>query len=639
MPSQPGKWMSDDGGPGAEHDRRRTLRCGGAAAALLLLQLVGQAAWHPAAAAVGAWSPIGPPGGGTVTAVAFAPSDASRVYAGLAGGAVQRSDDGGVTWRPSSFGISNPLVHTLAVDPADPDKVFAGTQRGFFRSADGGSSWLTSSPVNALKVHAIAVDPARPRVIYVGTDKGIYRSDDGGARWLQLTVGLIPTVGFDFEVVVLAMDPVAPAEIYAAHIGVRDGLNKTVNGGRSWATLRSFMIDALAVDPVDDTTVWAAGNDGVFKSADGGHTWTKVRLEPAHVLLFDPFGTGRLYAANPQDLQVTTDGGASWQTLGAGSLPGGALSLAADPSQPGRLLAGTAAAGVYGSADHGQSWAASGQGLVNQPAAAVALDDVDAAIFVAAPGGIYRTLDGGATWGLATFAGLDCSAVVTAPSDPRTVYAVAPGSIAHSLDGGAGWQVASGVQAIDLAVALDDPATVYAATADGLMKSTDGGTHWTTVFKQPVFTVAIDPLAPAVVYLLSFNQLWRSADRGDTWTMLLSDGPLLGLAIGHDAPRTILVSDPQSVFGSTDGGKTWSVLARQRLLPLALAVDPLNPMNLYIGSEAGVERSTDGGAHWSLFNRGLYARGLNQLLFDPNDPFRLYAASAAAGVFVFDFAH
>src|ERR1700676_2686951 len=189
---------------------QRRLRRGGPIAAVLL-SLLGLAAWLPlAAAAVGAWSPIGPPDGATVQALAFAPSDPAVVYAGLAGGGVQRSDDGGLTWRPASFGISNPVVNALAVDPANPDTVYAGTQVGFSRSGDGGKHWQTSNPVNALKVHTIAVDPAHPHVLYIGTAMGIYRSANGGAAWQLLTVGLIPPNRFDFEVVSLAIDPVDP---------------------------------------------------------------------------------------------------------------------------------------------------------------------------------------------------------------------------------------------------------------------------------------------------------------------------------------------------------------------------------------------------------------------------------------------
>ncbi len=433
--------------------------------------------------------------------------------------------------------------------------------------------------------------------------------------------------------VALAIDPADPQQVYAAHIGVRDGLHKTVDGGRVWVALRRLRVDVLAVDPVHDSTVWAAGDDGVWRSSDGGVRWVKVRVEPAHVLLVDPADSARVYAANAQDLQVTTDGGASWQTLPAGPRPAGAFALVADPARPGELLAGTSGAGVYRSTDRGESWTASGQGLVNTAVAAVALDDADSAVFVGGAAGVYRTLDGGATWDLTAFDGANAVAVYAALGFAR---------VARTVDGGGTWQIVSSLRASALAVSLDDPATVYAATPQALMKSTDGGATWAAVFAAGegnfVDQVVTDPVDPAVVYLLDRGQLWKSSDRGATWKILLADGQLIGIAIGRNSPRTILVSDSRSVFGSTDGGRIWSVLATQRPFPAALAVDPRDPRTLYIGSRAGVEQSLDSGANWRPFNRGLYARGLNQLLFDPGDPSRLYAGTAAAGLFVFDFA-
>jgi photosystem II stability/assembly factor-like uncharacterized protein len=622
---------------------------------LLGLQgLLAMAAWHPAAAAaapdapsaptalIAGWKPIGPPDGATVQALAFAPSKPAVVYAGLAGGGVQRSDDGGATWRPASFGLGNPVVNSLAVDPTNPDAVYAATQLGFFRSVDGGQSWHTSSPVSGLRAHAVAVDPAQPQIVFLGTVKGLFRSDNRGAAWQLLTVGLIPPNAFDFEVVALATDAVHPSQLYAAHIGVHDGIHKTVNGGRVWVPLRRIRVDALAVDPVQDSIVWAAGDDGVWNSTDGGQKFKKVRVEPAHALLIDPFDHARVYAANAQDVQVTTDGGQTWQTLPAGPLPGGgALTLAADPASPGTLLAGTIGAGVYRSTDGGATWTASGVGLINTAVAGVAVDGTDAALFAAGAAGIYRSEDGGASWDLTVLGGGSAVAIAGAPSQPSTLYAaiVSPSQIVRTKDGGDTWQTVSTVVASSLAVSLDDPATVFAATAQGLMKSADGGATWTTAFNGPVNRVVADPVDPASIYLFIFGQLWGSRDGGATWSRLLTKGDLLGIAIGRDTPRTILVSGDQSLFGSTNGGRTWSVLQTGLTLPFALAVDPQNSRFLYLGSQIGVEQSTDGGATWHLFNAGLYARGFNQLLFDPNDPFRLYAATAAAGVFIFELPH
>src|SRR5258708_38861411 len=90
------------------------------------------------------------------------------------------------------------------------------------------------------------------------------------------------------------------------------------------------------------------------------------------------------------------------------------------------------------------------------------------------------------------------------------------------------------------------------------------------------------------------TQVWVSHDRGATWTKLLNNGPLLGIAVGRNTPRTILVSGPQSVFGSTDGGRIWSSLIHGFPLPFALAVDPRDARVLYVAGDSGLLRSTDG---------------------------------------------
>jgi photosystem II stability/assembly factor-like uncharacterized protein len=598
----------------------------------------------PAPAAIGTWSPIGPPDGATVRVLAFAPSQPSVVYAGLFGGGVHRSDDGGATWRPAGSGLGNPVVNALAVDPTNPDHVYAATDAGFFRSVNGGGQWRGSDPFGILKCYSLAIDPASPQVLYLGTALGLFRSDSAGAGWQPLTTGLIPAFRHDFEVVALAIDPLRPRIVYAAHLGVHQSVHKTYNGGRMWVQVLRARIGSLAVDPVDDSVVWAAGA-GVFRSADGGRTFSEVRVEVGSdsTLVIDPSDHTRVYAASTRGLQVTTDGGQTWQTL-PGPLPGqGVLSLAADPSAPGTLLAGTSGAGVFRSTDSGSSWANSSQGLVNTSVLGMAFDGADGALFVAANPGIYRTRDGGATWSLTTFGGGSAVAIAGAPSNPRTLYGAiaSPTQIVRSVDGGDSWQVVSNQAASALAVALDDAATVYAATPQALMKSTDGGATWTAVFQGEVDHVLADPLAPEAIYLIAANAglLWESRDRGATWEVLLRDGFLHGLAVGQDTPRTILTSDARSVFGSNDGGKTWSVLAGTRVLPLALAVDPKDARVLYVGSEAGVERSADGGVTWQFFSKGLYARGFNQLVFDPNDPSRLYAASELAGLFVVDLQH
>ena len=91
----------------------------------------------PARASAVAWVPIGPADGGFVYALAFDPVNAQIAYAGLAGGGVVKTTDGGRTWFSSGFGLDgSSTVTALMVHPLDPRRVYAVTSTGLFRSTD-----------------------------------------------------------------------------------------------------------------------------------------------------------------------------------------------------------------------------------------------------------------------------------------------------------------------------------------------------------------------------------------------------------------------------------------------------------------------------------------------------------------------
>jgi hypothetical protein len=90
--------------------------------------------------AVNGWTPIGPYGG-TVFALALDPATPTTLYAGTDGGGVFKSPDGGDTWHAVSTGLTGRYVTALAVDPATPTTLYAGTNRvGVFKSTDGGGN-------------------------------------------------------------------------------------------------------------------------------------------------------------------------------------------------------------------------------------------------------------------------------------------------------------------------------------------------------------------------------------------------------------------------------------------------------------------------------------------------------------------
>ena len=140
------------------------------------------------------WQQCGWGGGGFYWSCAFHPAREGVIYLGGDVGGVYVTEDGGEHWRFANDGLANYAVYALAVDPASPDTVYAGTEGGICKSTDAAAHWklLAATAPGALditsqrgkSVRNIAVDPADSRVVYAGTVDGrILRSADGGEGW------------------------------------------------------------------------------------------------------------------------------------------------------------------------------------------------------------------------------------------------------------------------------------------------------------------------------------------------------------------------------------------------------------------------------------------------------------------------
>ena len=88
-------------------------------------------------------------------------------------GGVLKSTNGGDRWSPSSTGLGGTTISALAIDPATPSTLYAGTYRGVFKSTNGGGSWsaINTSLTNP-DVRTLAIDPATPSTLYAGTAGG-----------------------------------------------------------------------------------------------------------------------------------------------------------------------------------------------------------------------------------------------------------------------------------------------------------------------------------------------------------------------------------------------------------------------------------------------------------------------------------
>jgi len=120
-----------------------------------------------------------------------------------------------------------------------------------------------------IQVSVITIDPVNTSTLYIGTQRGAFRSTDGGSNWISISKGLNKS-----DVLTLAIDPDNPNTVYA---GINNGVFKSTNGGTNWSEINNGLnkrkINALAIDPGNKNILYAGTLDGIYKSTDGGNNW------------------------------------------------------------------------------------------------------------------------------------------------------------------------------------------------------------------------------------------------------------------------------------------------------------------------------------------------------------------------------
>jgi photosystem II stability/assembly factor-like uncharacterized protein len=215
------------------------------------------------------------------------PSFPNTVYHELVGISLERSDNGGLSWRPSTAGIDSTDPRDFYVpyimDPVNPQRLLLGTNRvyetttaaGFWNaiSTPGLNGWTITANINSLATAA-----SDGNTVYVSAGGHILVTFDDGANWQLRDV---PGVADHFQ--------------------------------------------DIQVDPTDNLTAYAVrdrfGGGHVFRTNDGGQSWTDISGDlpdlPTYTLALDP-RTGALFVGNDNGVFFSTDQGNSWSLFGAG---------------------------------------------------------------------------------------------------------------------------------------------------------------------------------------------------------------------------------------------------------------------------------------------------------------------------------
>ena len=78
--------------------------------------------------------------------------------------------DGGNNWQPASSGLTNTAIRALAIDPSNPNVLYAGTGAGVFTSVDGGGSWIAlDAGLTNTAIRALVIDPGAPSTVFAAT--------------------------------------------------------------------------------------------------------------------------------------------------------------------------------------------------------------------------------------------------------------------------------------------------------------------------------------------------------------------------------------------------------------------------------------------------------------------------------------
>ena len=373
----------------------------------------------------------------------------------------------------------------------------------------------------------------------------------------------------------------------------------------------------------------------------------------------DPSRPSRIYASLGAQVWVSEDAGAHWN-IGRGAFTGvcsGCSPLALAVSADGARVYALTFEAVLESAAEGDSWAITSAGLPStESPLAIASDPSDPlTAYLGTDAGVFKTIDGGATW-KSSNAGLDAcpsssgagpcpvDAFAIDPDDPSIVYAATFFGLFRTSDAGAHWTSRWRVAELDTAQAIASVAfgsfegkrAIYAALfRGGVFRSTDEGASWTDIragLPESVSELAVARGKTGTVFAATFGGLKRSGDGGATWQdagngLASTSGQLAFLSSGS---VYFCPSDGGGVFASSDAGATW--VPRSDGLPgvsfpaSAIAGDPSTPSRLFSAFGRRLFRSDDSGATWrDLSSRlPLFGNAIDQIIVDPAVPSTVY---------------
>ena len=521
------------------------------------------------------FSAIGPQGG-DVRSLARDPKDPRRVYAGTVDGILYTSLNAGASWSRLDPGFpmrGASLDDILVTETGDLFVSFwkiDGSGGGVARSSNHGVTFrMIGASLEGESVRGLARAPSNPAVFVAVTRSGVFRSSDAGESFTRIS----PKSHNDLKLVgSVAIDPRSENTILVgtAHLAWR-----TDNGGVSWRPIQQGMISdsdvmTLTLDRREPATVFATACTGIWRSRNAGASWTKVlgipsvsRRTRAFAQDFDRPDT--FYAGTTDGVYVSEDDARTFvRTTAPGLVVNALISLGG-----GRLIAGVEGEGMLVSSDFGRSWFSSNDGFRERLVRQIIPDEPRRRVLA-----------------------------LTGADGPKN-------SALFELDRARDlWRRVELPSGREIrTVGLFENGEMVVGTDDGVFLGSVAGPPW---IRQTLSISGADPhpqvddlhIRGQQVLVATDHGLFSSHDRGASWT-LLRFGPTRSVtALAVAASGRVVVATALGIYAADDGldFKPVASVGLRGLKRLAFA--PSSDTKIFAATSYGLLVSRDAGRSW-----------------------------------------
>ncbi len=532
----------------------------------------------------------------------------------VSSGVVYKSENGGQQWITISYSINSSELGCIAINPIDPSILLVGAKQGFYRSIDAGNTW-SFIPVNdqdGLFFFSVVFDPINPENVYAGTTFSyFYKSTDGGDTWVMKM-----DVSYDRVKTIIVLNQHPQIVYFASNRGVY----KSVDAGETFDRFFGGVgILTFAIHPNNPLIMYVSTSLLLYKSKDGGMNWevvenwaNKIDRGP-NVVIFDFQNPDIIYAGTRgSGLFKTIDNGENWEASYKGIHANDITGIAQSTQYSNVFYASAYLGGVFKSIDNGASWVSLGKVMNDSELTGIGVHPNNPNIVLAGDrmGYLSKSEDGGLTWtnvfnvplqgGKFTF--------LFVPDNPDIIYAGNAQDIIKSVDGGDTWMWVRelsfwGKFINDIAINPLDTNTVYFVSRYSLTKTEDGGETWKDLVTTHTYSyraVALYEANPEILFLAGNNGISKSVDGGESysnWSDFNTGLPTLNITTLYlDSENGLIYAGTYNhgIYVSNIETANWSPanIGLKSMRVNLLVGDKSVASTVYAGTKGGVFRSS-----------------------------------------------